>query len=318
MHIPVLKNEVKKQFNYLSKIKNGCFVDGTLGTGGHSLAIATKLEDKRKKIKVIGIDKDQQALELAKNNIKKAGLSDNFILIHNDFKNIKPILAELNIKNIDGALLDLGVSSMQLNQSNRGFTFQDPDAPLDMRMDQSQKLSANEVVNNFPQEDLENILRNIGEEKYYKSIARNIARFRKNKKIKTVGELLTIIKLAMPPKYIHTHSKHFATNTFRALRIVVNDELNPLGKTIHDYIDVLKSGGRLAVITFHSSEDRIVKNTFRSLENPCLCPPKSPICACGKTSMAKIVTKKAVDPNEEEIQENPRSRSAKLRVVEKL
>ncbi len=310
--------EVVNQFKYLKDINEGYFIDGTLGAGGHSLAIANNLKLEIFNLKFIGIDKDKYALELARKNIKEAGLTNRFIFIHDDFKNIKQILAGLNVAKINGALIDLGVSSMQLDDKERGFSFEDPDALLDMRMNQEQKLSAFDILNFWNQEKLEKIFREYGEERYYRSIAKNICRARKEKSIKTVGRLLEIIKQSIPGKAIYLGGKHYATNVFRALRIAVNDELARLDLAVNDFVDVLAPGGRLAIISFHSSEDRIVKTAFRQLEKPCLCPPEIPVCACGKKPSVKILTKKPVVPGEEEIRSNPRARSAKFRAVERL
>lgn len=323
-HIPVLKNEVLETLDYLKNIKDGFFVDGTLGLAGHSLAIAAKLKDQNSKLKFIGIDKDTNALKLAKENIEKAGFLDDFAFVHNDFKNIEEIFKQVqddrkieDLK-IDGALIDLGVSSMQLDDKERGFSFSDPEAALDMRMDQTQELSAFDVLNYYPQLKLEKIFREYGEEKFYRNIAKNICKNRKLKPIEKVGELLSILEVSIPTKVRKTSKKHFATGTFRALRLEVNQELTKLDTALMDFISVLNKGSRLAVISFHSTEDRIVKETFRKAENPCICPPLVPVCACGNTPLVKIITKKPIIPSDQEIAENPRSRSAKLRIVEKL
>ncbi len=330
-HIPVLKKEIIEQFGYL-KNKGGYFVDGTLGAGGHSLAIASRIKNKAMptgrqelRIKLIGIDKDEMALDIAKERIEKADLKNNFIFVHDDFKNIKHILEEKIPRfrsgrpcRINGALIDLGVSSMQLDDKERGFSFSDLEVKLDMRMDRTQELGAFDVVNYYQAEKLEKIFREYGEEKFYKYITRNICRARKEAPIEKVSELLAILEKSIPPKVIATSKKHFATNVFRALRIEVNQELTGLDKALMDFIDILDTGARLAVISFHSTEDRIVKETFRKAEKPCVCPPLAPVCACGKKPLVKIITKKPIVASEEELKENPRSRSAKLRVVEKL
>ncbi len=320
-HTPVLKDEVVECFSYLKNISDGVFIDGTIGNAGHSISIIQNLKSKndRSRLEIIGIDKDQMAIDLAKKNIKEAKLYDNFILVQNDFKNIKEIIKQIQgDKLIDGALLDLGVSSMQLNEKTRGFSFSEPKSRLDMRMDQSQKLDAITVLNHYPEVRLEKIIREYGEEKFSKKIARNICLIRKNKHIETVGDLIYILEKSIPAKIKNTSKIHFATRTFQAIRIEVNKELINLEKSIHDFIDVLKPGGRLAIITFHSLEDRIVKNTFRNLASACSCPPNAPICTCGKIPTVKLTTKKPIIPTGEEIKENPRSRSAKLRIVEKL
>ncbi len=370
-HIPVLENEILSAFNYIKDIKDGVFVDGTLGAGGHSLAIAKQFKIYNLKFKIIGIDKDQSALELAKNNTRGAKLEDRFIFVHDDFKNIEDILKNLchsrssrestildprlhssslpsistqalSLSNgsdeaqasesndgddkcnkdddlkINGALIDLGVSSMQLDDKERGFSFSDPEAILDMRMDQTQKLSAFDVLNYYPQLKLEKIFKEYGEEKFYRNIAKNICKNRKIKPIERVGELLSILETSIPTKVRKTSKKHFATGVFRALRLEVNQELTKLDTALMDFINILSKGSRLAVISFHSTEDRIVKETFRKAENPCSCPPLAPVCACGNTPLVKIMTKKPIIPSDQEIAENPRSRSAKLRIVEKI
>lgn len=317
MHIPVLKKEIVDCFSYLKK-SDGYFFDGTLGAGGHSLAIAARYKIQDTGYKFVGADKDQAAIDLAASNIKKEGLYDKFTLVNDDFKNIDSILEDLNIDTISGALLDLGVSSMQLDDSARGFSFKDRDAVLDMRMDTSQKLDAEKIINVYPQKDLEKILFNYGEEKYSRMISVAICKARKEGEIKTVGQLLDILDKVLPASYKYKSGKHFATKTFQAIRIEVNNELSGLDKAIKNIVGHLESKGRLAIITFHSLEDRIVKNTFRELSKECVCPDNAIVCTCGHKSEVKLITKKPVIPTEEEIKENSRSRSAKLRIVEKL
>ncbi|MCL5411026.1 MAG: 16S rRNA (cytosine(1402)-N(4))-methyltransferase RsmH [Patescibacteria group bacterium] len=317
-HIPVLENEILDTFTYLNSVKDGFFVDGTLGLAGHSVAIISKFKAPISKFKIIGIDKDQSALELAKNNIKNVKLENRFIFVHDDFKNIENILSELKIDEVNGSLIDLGVSSMQLDDKERGFSFSDSEAILDMRMDQTQKLSAFDILNYYPQLKLEKILKEYGEEKFYRNIARNICKTRKESPIEKVGDLLKILEESVPTKVRATSKKHFATSVFRALRLEVNQELIRLDDALLDFISALKKGGRLAVVSFHSAEDRIVKETFRKAENPCVCPPLAPVCTCGNKPLVKILTKKPIVPSDQEITENPRSRSAKLRIVEKL
>lgn len=317
-HIPVLKNEILKYFSYLDDFSDGFFVDGTLGEGNHSIAIVNNAKLKNKKFKVLGIDKDENALEIARENIKSNGLYDNFILVHDDFKNIASILLEKNISSINGALLDLGVSSMQLDQKDRGFSFSDINARLDMRMDQSQNLDAILVLNHYPEEKLEKILREYGEEKFSRGIAKNICLIRKNKHIETVGDLIYILEKSIPIKIQKTSRAHYATKTFQAIRIEVNGELINLENSIRDFVNVLTPGARLAVITFHSLEDRIIKYTFRDLASDCSCPDNAPICNCDKVAQVRLVNKKPIIANEEEIAINSRSRSAKLRIIEKI
>ena len=313
-HIPVLLDEIIETFKYLKK--GGVFVDGTLGAAGHSIAIANGLQLTTYNLQLIGIDQDQEALEIAKENIEKAGLGDNFILVHNNFKNIAAVLSNLNISKIDGALLDLGVSSMQFDQKERGFSFQDPAQPLDMRMDQNCNITAAKILNEYSESEIIRILRQYGEESFASKIARNIVETRKKKSFATVGDLLEILSVSIPKKF-QFGKTHFATKTFQALRIEVNDELNILENTIGDFVKILKPESKLAIISFHSLEDRIVKQTFNKLAHPCTCPPALP-CVCGKTPTIKILTSKPIISSESEISANPRSRSAKLRIIQKL
>ena len=327
-HIPVLENEVLATFNYLKDVEGGFFVDGTLGAGGHSIAIAKRYKIQDTNIKVIGIDKDENALVIAKENIGNAKLEDRFIFVYDDFKNIEEILNALpphptspragEEKSINGALIDLGVSSMQLDDKERGFSFSNPEAILDMRMDQTQELSAFEILNFYPQLKLEKIFKEYGEEKFYRNISKNICKNRKIKPIKKVGELLSILEMSIPTRIRKTSKKHFATGSFRALRLEVNQELTKLDTTLMEFIKFLSKGSRLAVISFHSTEDRIVKETFKKAEDSCTCPPLMPVCTCGNKPLVKIITRKPLIPSNQEIAENPRSRSAKLRIVERI
>lgn len=316
-HVPVLLDEVLLAFDYLKKEKNVVFVDGTLGAAGHSVAISKNLLG-NKDFKIIGVDKDQMALDIANKNITRAGLTINFELIHSDYKDIKNILTRLKISKINGGLIDLGVSSMQLDYSHRGFSFKDRDQLLDMRMDQDQELTAKIILDNYSIADLEKILFEYGEEKFGKSIARNIAESRKIKPFYTIGNLLDVLERAIPAGYRKKSRIHYATKTFQALRIEVNGELTSIEQTIRDFVSFLKPNSRLAVITFHSLEDRIVKNTFRNMEDPCVCPKELPICLCGNKPTVKILTKKPIIASTREIANNPRSRSAKLRIIEKI
>jgi len=311
-HQSILTKEILRAFDYLSLINGPIFIDGTLGLAGHSISLVA--ENKESKIKVIGIDKDAKALKIAQRNIKEAGLAENFVLVHDDFHNINDILDNLCVKKIDGMLLDLGVSSMQLDDKSRGFSFSNPEIALDMRMDQSQSKSAFTVVNTYNQKQLEDVLKN-GEEWHFRKIAAAIVSSRKTGAIVTVGDLLKVIDATLPKKFSKTHP---ATDTFRALRLEVNDEISRLDKSIQDMIDVLHTGGKLAIITFHSLEDRIVKHKFRELEKPCTCPPKQPYCTCGQKPKIKVITQKPILPNDEEIVANPRARSAKLRIAQRI
>lgn len=314
-HISVLKNEVIDQFGYLND-EGGIFVDGTLGLAGHSLTLLNGSKDKTK-LKIIGLDVDQSALNEAEKIISERGFIDNFILVHNNFKNIKGVLTDLNIAEIDGVLLDLGVSSMQFDQKERGFSFQDPSQPLDMRMDLGQKLTAAMVLNSYPAEKLTGVLFEYGEEKFARTIVKNIIESRKKLPMNKVGDLIEILSKSIPVSIQKRSKINFATKTFQALRIEVNAELTGLDQTIKDFVSVLKPGAKLAIISFHSLEDRIVKKTFQVLESPCQCPAKMP-CVCGLKPTVKILTKKPIIPTSAEILSNPRSRSAKLRVAEKI
>jgi len=316
-HIPVLKNEILEIFTCLTQEKAAIFVDGTIGLGGHSLAIASKLKSKSSKLKIVGIDKDTKALEIAQQKINKDGFNDIFTLIHGDFKNISQTLSENNIEKIDGALLDLGVSSMQLDERERGFSFNDLDQNLDMRMDQTQGKTAAEILNFYSEETLASILKEYGDERFARSIARNILIFRKNQNIKTVRDFVEIISRSIPGKAKATSKIHFATRSFQAIRIEVNSELKDLDNAITNFVELLNPGGKLAIISFHSLEDRIVKETFKMLSGYCSCPPKMP-CICGREKIIEITTRKPIIASDEEICLNPRSRSAKLRIAQKL
>ncbi|AST58717.1 16S rRNA (cytosine(1402)-N(4))-methyltransferase RsmH [Thermoanaerobacterium thermosaccharolyticum] len=304
-HESVLLNET---IEYLKVKPDGVYVDGTLGGGGHSYEILRRLPKGR----LIAIDRDMDALYAASVRLKDF---NNVTYVHDNYKNIKNILKNIDIERIDGAILDLGVSSYQLDEVKRGFSYMH-DAPLDMRMDKGSALTAEHVVNNYSEDDIARILFDYGEEKWAKRIAKFIVEERKKRSIKTTFQLVDIIKKAVPASKRRT-GPHPAKRTFQAIRIEVNDELKGLDSAIDDFIDVMNPNGRIAIITFHSLEDRIVKNMYKKLENPCTCPKNLP-CTCGKKPVIKIITKKPVTPNKEELKTNPRSRSAKLRVAEKL
>lgn len=306
-HIPVLFNET---INGLKIKQDGIYVDCTFGGGGHSKEILTRL----KTGKLIAIDQDIDAVHNAQKNFKNLG--DKFIIVHDNFKNIKNILEKLNIRRIDGALLDLGVSSYQLDNKERGFSY-NYDAILDMRMDVTKKFSAWDVVNTYSKDELERIIEKYGEERWAKRIAEFIVRHRENKHINTTKELVDIIKEAIPSGARRT-GPHPAKRTFQAIRIEVNQELNILQDTIKDICDVLNSKGRICIITFHSLEDRIIKNTLKDLNKDCICPPSYPVCVCNKRRQINIITKKPIIPSQKEVENNPRARSAKLRIGEKI
>lgn len=306
-HISVLLNEC---IEALDIKENGIYVDCTLGGAGHSSHILKRLSTDGM---LIGIDQDKDAISAAKERLKNF---ENVKYVHNNFYNIDTILNELDIEKVDGILADLGVSSYQLDEASRGFSYMQ-DASLDMRMNRDNDFSAYEIINNYSEEKLYKIIKDYGEERFAKRIANFIVNKRSEKPIETTFELVDIIKAAIPAK-MRREGPHPAKRTFQAIRIEVNSELKILNKTIEDGVNRLKKGGRMAIITFHSLEDRIVKLKFRELENPCTCPKEFPICACGKSPVVKVISKKGIAPTDEEIEENPRSRSAKLRIIEKL
>lgn len=289
---------------------NGIYVDGTLGGAGHSSEIIKKLSDQGK---LIGIDRDDDALKAAKERLKEYS---NVIYYHGNHDDIKEILEELNIEKVDGILLDLGVSSYQLDERNRGFSYLGENV-LDMRMDKTQKLDAKIVVNNYKEEELAKIIYDYGEERFSRQIAKNICIERKKQEITTTKQLVEIIERSIPAKFRNKDS-HPAKRTFQAIRIEVNDEIKPLYQTVLNSIDCLKPGGRLCIITFHSLEDRAVKNAYIDAEGKCICPPGLPYCACGAIKKGKIITKKPILPTKEEMENNSRSKSAKLRIFEKI
>ena len=304
-HKPVM---LEQCINGLNIKKDGIYVDGTLGGAGHSKEILKRLSNKGL---LIGIDRDEDALNAAKENLKEF---QNVIYVHNNHDNIKEILEELKIDNVDGILLDLGVSSYQLDERNRGFSYLGENE-LDMRMDKSQKLTAKEVVNEYKEEDLANVIYEYGEERFSRQIAKNICKQRKEKEIKTTKELVDIIEKSIPKKF--QNDGHPAKRTFQAIRIEVNNEIKPLYNTVLNSIDCLKPGGRLAIITFHSLEDRTVKNAYIEAKGKCTCPKDLPYCVCGAKSLGEIITKKPIIATDEEIKENSRSKSAKLRIFER-
>lgn len=305
-HISVLLNEVIESLNIK---EDGIYVDCTLGGAGHSSEILKHLSNKGR---LIGIDQDTNALEAAKEKLKNY---QNVTYVHDNFYNIDSILKELKIDKVDGILMDLGVSSYQLDTAERGFSYM-KDAPLDMRMNREKGFSAYEVVNEYSASELFRIMRDYGEEKFAKRIADFIIRAREIKPIDTTLELVDIIKAAIPAKF--QKGGHPAKKTFQAIRIEVNSELAILDKAVGDSINNLNEKGRISIITFHSLEDRIIKNKFKDLENPCTCPKEFPICICGKNPVVKVITKKPIEPTDEEKEINSRSKSAKLRVAEKI
>ncbi|SKC78866.1 16S rRNA (cytosine(1402)-N(4))-methyltransferase RsmH [Maledivibacter halophilus] len=307
-HETVLLNEAVNNLNINPK---GIYVDGTLGGGGHSELICSKLDEDGL---LIGIDQDKEALEFSKKRLSK--FSNKIEFVNDNFANIKNILGRLNIDKINGVVLDLGVSSYQLDEGERGFSYM-KDAELDMRMDRRNELTAKHVVNNYSQDELFKIIKIYGEERWALRIAKLIVNQRKEKEIETTGELVDIIKKAIPASSRRT-GPHPAKRTFQAIRIEVNNELGILENTVNDIADVLEIKGRMSIITFHSLEDRIIKNAYRELGKGCICPPEFPICKCDKKPSVKIITRKPIYPSDIEINKNPRARSAKLRVAEKI
>lgn len=305
-HIPVMFNEVMEALNIKS---NGIYIDGTVGGGGHSSGICERLGEGGT---LIAVDRDEEALKAAKQRLESYKCNKRFI--HSNYSRTEEIFK--NISSCDGILLDLGVSSFQLDNADRGFSYMQ-DARLDMRMDEDEALSAYDVVNGYGEDELKNIIKDYGEERWASRIAEFIVRYRNKKNIDSTGELVQIIKSAIPAG-ARRNGPHPAKRTFQAIRIEVNGELDHLRKAVTDFPNYLNSGGRMAVITFHSLEDRIVKESFNKRLNPCTCPPELPFCVCGKKADIRKITKKPIVANKREMESNPRSRSAKLRVIEKL
>ncbi len=290
---------------------DGIYVDGTLGGGGHSYEIAKRLSDKGR---LIGIDQDEDAIRAATERLQE--FSSRVTIVRNNYCNMNLVLDELGIDKVDGIILDLGVSSYQLDTAERGFTYK-IDAPLDMRMDQRQSLTAKDIINGYSEYDLYRIIRDYGEDKFAKNIAKHIVMARQSEEITTTFQLNEIIKAAIPMK-CRAVGGHPSKKTYQAIRIELNHELDVLENSIDMMIDRLNSKGRICIITFHSLEDRIVKTRFKNNENPCTCPPDFPVCVCGKVSKGKVITRKPILPSEEELNENKRSKSSKLRVFEKI
>jgi 16S rRNA (cytosine1402-N4)-methyltransferase len=307
-HVPVLARETIEGLNIRER---GIYADGTLGGGGHASMICERLSPEAV---FIGIDRDIEAIDESKRRL--SGYACRKIFVHAEFADIKGILADHGIGGLDGAILDLGVSSRQLDAPERGFSYM-ACAPLDMRMDADGRLTARDVVNEYPIKELTRVIRRYGEEKWAGRIAAFIEKEREMRPIESTHDLVMLIKAAIPAS-ARREGPHPAKRTFQAIRIEVNDELGQIEKAADEYTDVLKPGGRLAVITFHSLEDRIVKETFRRREQPCVCPKDAPFCVCGNVPDAKRVNRKPVTPGESEVSVNPRSRSAKLRILEKL
>nr|WP_294576469.1 16S rRNA (cytosine(1402)-N(4))-methyltransferase RsmH [uncultured Anaerostipes sp.] len=307
-HISVLLEETIKELHIKP---DGIYVDGTLGGGGHAYEICRRLSEKGR---YIGIDQDADAIAAGSQRLEE--FKDRVTIVRDNYVHMPQILRELGIAKADGILLDLGVSSFQLDEKERGFTYRE-DVPLDMRMDQRQTLTAREIVNEYSEMELFRIIRDYGEEKFAKNIAKHIVHRRKEKAIETTGELTEIIKNAIPMK-VRAVGGHPSKRTFQAIRIECNHELDVLRDSLDAMIDLLNPGGRLCVITFHSLEDRIVKRAFKKNENPCTCPPNFPVCVCGKVSKGRQVTRKPIIPGDEELEQNKRAKSSKLRVFERV
>ena len=306
-HISVLRNECIEGL----KIRpDGIYVDGTLGGAGHAAEVLKRLGPDGR---LIGIDQDEVAVA---NGQEKLGRFSNVTIVRDNFRNFAAIMETLGIQTVDGVLLDLGVSSKQLDDGERGFSYMQ-DAPLDMRMDRRNPRTAAEIVNQYSQEELRRIIQDYGEERWSARIASFIVQEREKEPIRTTGDLVRITKEAVP-KGARQDGPHPAKRTFQALRIEVNQELSILEGAIRDMAERLSPGGRICILTFHSLEDRIVKQTFRSLENPCTCPKDFPVCVCGKKQVLRVITRKPILPGAEEVKENPRSRSAKLRIAERV
>ena len=308
-HYSVLLNETIENLNIKP---DGIYVDGTLGGGGHAYQVASRLSEKGR---LIGIDQDADAIAAAGERLKEFG--DKITIIRSNYANMKEELHRIGVEKVDGIVLDLGVSSFQLDTPERGFTYRDENAPLDMRMDDRQSLTAKDIVNGYSEMDLYRIIRDYGEDKFAKNIAKRIVQERAKKPIETTGELTEIIRTSIPMK-VQVTGGHPAKRTFQAIRIELNKELEVLQNNLDDMIDLLNPGGRICIITFHSLEDRIVKTNFKRNENPCTCPSDFPVCVCGKKSKGKVVTRKPILPSEEELEVNSRSKSAKLRVFERV
>ena len=307
-HVSVMLSETVDGLNVRP---GGIYVDGTLGGGGHSFEICKRLQGKGR---LIGIDQDEAAIAAA--GARLAPYGDLVTIVRSNYEQIGKVLYELGIEKVDGIMLDLGVSSYQLDTAERGFSYRE-DAPLDMRMDQRNPKTAKDIVNTYSEKDLFRIIRDYGEDSFAKNIAKHICMEREKKPIETTFELSEIIKQAIPMA-VRKKGGHPAKQTFQALRIELNRELEVLSGTLDEMIDLLNDGGRLSIITFHSLEDRIVKSAMKKNENPCTCPPEFPVCMCGKKSKGKVITRKPILPSEEELKENSRSQSAKLRVFERV
>lgn len=306
-HYSVLLGETIEQLNIK---EDGVYVDGTLGGGGHSYEIAKRLTTG----KLIGIDQDEEALRAAGERLQEFG--DKVTLVRSNYESMVTVLKDLGIEKVDGIVLDLGVSSFQLDTPSRGFSYMDEDERLDMRMDQRNPKTAEDIVNDYNEDDLCRIIRDYGEDRFARNIARNICKAREEERIVTAGQLNAIIRESIPKK-LQATGGHPAKRTYQAIRIELNRELEVLQDNLNDFINLLNEDGRICIITFHSLEDRIVKVAFKNNQDPCICPKDFPVCTCGRKSKGKVVTRKPILPSDKELEENSRSRSAKLRVFER-
>ncbi|HJA06992.1 MAG TPA: 16S rRNA (cytosine(1402)-N(4))-methyltransferase RsmH [Candidatus Mediterraneibacter pullicola] len=306
-HVSVLLHETVDGLNVRP---DGIYVDATLGGGGHAFEVCNRLNDKGR---FIGIDQDADAIEAAGKRL--AGFGEKVTIIRSNYRDMRPQLQNIGVGKVDGIVIDLGVSSYQLDTAKRGFSYR-MDAPLDMRMDQRQKMTARDIVNSYSEAELYRVIRDYGEDKFAKNIAKHIVAEREKGPVETTGQLNEIIRRAIPMK-IQKTSGHPSKRTFQAIRIELNHELDVLRDSLDDMINMLNPGGRICIITFHSLEDRIVKSSFRKNENPCICPSHFPVCVCGKTSKGRVVTRKPILPSKEEMESNSRSKSAKLRIFER-
>lgn len=302
---------LEETINNLNIQPDGIYVDGTLGGGGHAFHVCSRLSEKGR---FIGIDQDAAAIEAAGERLRPFG--DKVTIVRSNYSDMEQVLQSLGVSGVNGIVLDLGVSSYQLDTAERGFSYRE-NAPLDMRMDQRQEKTARDIINGYSEMELYRIIRDYGEDKFAKNIAKHIVAARQVKPITTTGELTEIIRESIPMK-MQVKSGHPAKRTFQAIRIELNRELDVLRDSLDGMIDILDDGGRLCIITFHSLEDRIVKTIFRKNENPCTCPSDFPVCVCGKKSKGKVITRKPILPGETEMEENPRSKSAKLRIFERV
>ena len=306
-HVSVLLHETVDGLNVRP---DGIYVDATLGGGGHAFEVCSRLGDKGR---FVGIDQDADAIKAAGERL--AGFGEKVTIIRSNYRDMRPQLQNIGVGKVDGIVIDLGVSSYQLDTAKRGFSYR-MDAPLDMRMDQRQKMTARDIVNSYSEAELYRVIRDYGEDKFAKNIAKHIVAEREKGPVETTGQLNEIIRRAIPMK-IQKTSGHPSKRTFQAIRIELNHKLDVLRDSLDDMINMLNPGGRICIITFHSLEDRIVKSAFRKNENPCTCPSHFPVCVCGKTSKGKVVTRKPILPSEEEMESNSRSKSAKLRIFER-